>query len=101
AITSTVDGPAHVTVQAGDDWGLFYGMVSLCQLMEANDAGEIRVPAVEIVDYPEIAHRLAKCSASNPPAFVERYAAWLPLFKFSQIGLQYHGTNSKNPNPEF
>lgn len=100
-VETAANKAVRVTVQAVDDWGLFYGMVSLSQLMEANEAGDISVPAVQIVDYPEIAHRLAKCSASDSPVFVNRYAAWLPLFKISQIGLQYHGKNSKDPSPEF
>lgn len=56
---------------------------------------------MEILDSPELAHRLVKANAERPPAQVKPYVAWLPLLKISQIGLQYHGTNSKHPNADF
>jgi hypothetical protein len=45
--------------------------------------------------------KVAKTGAEASPDLVERFAAWLPLYKISQIGLQYHGKNSKNPEPDF
>ncbi len=97
---SPSSGP-RVTVEAADDWGLFYGLVSLAQILEANDAGELFVPAGELLDFPEIAHRLVKTSAAYPDSFIERLTGCLPLIKISQVGLQYHGRNSKDPGPVF
>ncbi len=98
----TPAGTPIVNLKAAHDLGLFYGMVSLSQLLEVDDAGNLMLPAGEILDFPEIACRLAKTSAAaNPPDLVARFAAWLPLYKFSQIGLQYHGHNSKNPGGNF
>lgn len=101
AAESSPTGRPILRLQAAHDWGLFYAMVSLCQLLDADDKGALSVPAVEVLDFPEIACRLAKTSAANPPGLVDQFAAWLPLFKISQIGLQYHGKNSKNPEADF
>ena len=100
-VESSSTGKPLMAIRAAHDWGLFYGLVSLCQLLDVDDAGNLCVPAVEILDFPEIAHRLAKTGAEAPPDLVERFAAWLPLYKISQVGLQYHGKNSKNPEPDF
>jgi len=82
--------------------GLYYGMVTLCQLFGTDASGRLCAPGVEIVDYPALAHRLAKLSASRtPPESVARFAGWLCLSKMSQIGLQYHGDNSKKPGGRF
>jgi len=97
---SAADG--GVTIRAVGDLGCFYGLVSLVQLIEAADDGGIRAPAVEIVDWPEIARRLSKASAtSSRLAGLRRAAEWLPLYKFSFMALQYHGKRSKDPEPPF
>ncbi len=104
AVKSSSNGTPVVNIQATHDWGLYYAMVTLCQLLDVDDAGEMVIPSLEILDFPEIAHRLAKLSASSTPADVARFARLLPPYKISLIGLQFHGafTNtSKQPGPEF
>jgi hypothetical protein len=94
-------GRPRVEVRAADDRGLFYGLVTLCQLLDANEAGALVAPAIEILDVPAIAHRLAKTSAENDPPLVRAFVSWLPLYKLSQVGLQYHGSNSRDPEANF
>jgi len=98
---TTAGGKPRVALRAVSDWGLYYGLVTLCQLLDVDDAGALRIPTIEVLDFPEIGHRLAKTSAANPPEVVARFVAWLPLLKISQVGLQYHGRSSKRPEPDF
>ncbi|MHC4799341.1 MAG: beta-N-acetylglucosaminidase domain-containing protein [Planctomycetota bacterium] len=98
----TKEGVPEVTIRSRDERGLFYGIVSLCQLLEKDDQSNLIVPEGEIVDFPELAHRLAKTSATHfLPKTNRRLAEWLSLMKFSLIGLQFHGENSKNPDANF
>ncbi|MGB9625290.1 MAG: glycoside hydrolase family 20 zincin-like fold domain-containing protein [Phycisphaerae bacterium] len=91
-----------VQLRASGGGGLYYGVVTLCQLLGTDASGRLCAAGVEIVDYPAIAHRLAKLSASGtPPESIARFAGWLCLSKLSQIGLQYHGDNSKDPGGYF
>jgi len=95
---------ACIQIQAVNDWGLYYGMVSACQILDITDQRDLYAPAVEILDFPEIARRLVKTSAANLPEAVTQGAMMLPIFKISQIGLQFHGrssTSSKEPGPDF
>jgi hypothetical protein len=89
-----------VRITAGSDFGMHYGLVSLCQLLENNGQGGIVLPLVRVADWPAIGLRLAKTSASSGSlAGLQQYAAWLPLFKMNVLGLQFHGGNSKEPAP--
>jgi hypothetical protein len=91
-----------VTVTACSDLGLYYGLVSLVQTICCDSQRRPVVPALTVADWPQISRRLAKTSASsNPPAKVAAFAAWLPLVKMNLIGLQYHGSRSKDPEPPF
>jgi len=95
-------GKGRVTIRASGSLGLYYGIVSLVQLVEPAPKGSVRVPAGEILDWPEIALRLAKTSATeNAPALANRFAAWMPLCKISQVGLQFHGAKSLEPDKNF
>ena len=92
----------RVSITACGEVGLYYGLVSLTQMVHLDQEGKTVVPAVAIADWPEVTFRLAKTSASmNPPERVAAFAAWLPLMKMNLIGLQYHGNQSKNPEPHF
>jgi hypothetical protein len=89
-----------IQITACSDLGVYYGLVSLCQLLDKEGAGGICVPAVQIADWPEIGLRLSKTSASTLPLpALEEYAAWLPLYKMNVMGLQFHGPNSNQPEP--
>jgi hypothetical protein len=93
-------GRGQVHIKACGDLGIYYGAVSLCQLMDQDQQGSIRVPSAKLVDWPEIGLRLAKTSASTLPLpELRNFAAWMPLYKINAVGLQYHGTNSLHPEP--
>lgn len=47
--------PEKVLIRSGSDKGLFYGLMSLTQLVKASDDGKI--PALKILDYPDMAWR--------------------------------------------
>lgn len=101
-LSVSASGKGQVTLRAAGDLGLYYGVVSLVQLVEADSKGKLQVPAGEILDWPEIAHRLAKTSATdNAPAIVNRFAAWMPFYKISQVGLQFHGVESLELDTNF
>jgi hypothetical protein len=89
-----------VQLTACSDLGIYYGLVSLCQLLDKDEPGGVCLAVVKIADWPEIGLRLAKTSASTLPLpALYEYAAWMPLYKMNVIGLQFHGTNSNQPEP--
>jgi len=96
------DSQGRVTIKASGHLGLFYGLVSLVQLVETDSKRKVRVPAGEILDWPEIALRLAKTSATdNAPPRANRFSAWMPLYKISHLGLQFHGSKSLELDENF
>ena len=89
-----------VQITASTDLGIYYGLVSLCQLLDRDGPENISVPEVKIADWPEIGLRLAKTSASTLPLpELQEFAAWMPLYKINVVGLQFHGTNSHDLGP--
>ncbi len=87
-----------IRLQATTGLGLYYGLVSLCQLVERNQDGSIEVPGIFIVDWPETSLRLAKTSATtNPMDRLMQFTDWMPVYKINMVGLQFHGTESKEP----
>lgn len=98
--TSTRGNRRAIQVTAVSDLGIYYALVSLCQLLEKSQSGGIVVPEAKIADWPEIGLRLAKTSASMLPLpELREFAAWMPLYKINQVGLQFHGTNSHELGP--
>ncbi len=91
-----------VTVSACGGPGLYYGLVTLVQLLARDERGSVCVPAATLADYPEVGLRLAKTSASaNPVEKVGAFSAWLPVMKMNLLGLQYHGGSSMKPEGNF
>jgi hypothetical protein len=89
-----------VTIGAASDLGLYYGLVSLCQLVEREESGQLWLPAVRIADWPEIGLRLAKTSATfDRPYWLAKLTEWMPVYKMNLVGLQFHGEDSKEPGP--
>jgi hypothetical protein len=89
-----------IQITACSELGIYYGLVSLCQLLDKDANGGLCVPVARIADWPEIGLRLSKTSASTSP-LSELYELlnWLPLYKLNVVGLQFHGTNSNEPEP--
>ena len=95
-------GNPFVTIQASSDLGIYYGLLTLCQLVTTDDTGRLVMPIATIADWPEIGLRLAKTSASiNKLSMLRRFSEWMKVFKINMIGLQYHGGNSKAPETPF
>ncbi len=92
----------EIAIDSAGPLGQYYALASLCQLLEKDAEGGVSVPLGAIADWPEVALRLAKTSASsNPPEKVAAFAGWLPLMKMNLIGLQFHGGSSKRPDANF
>jgi len=95
--TKNISGQnSMVEIRSCSDLGLYYGLVSLCQLTDSSEAGQVVLPEVKIVDYPEIGIRLAKTSATfDRPYWLRKLTDWMPVFKMRMVGLQFHGENSR------
>jgi len=92
----------NILVKACSELGIYYGLVSACQLVERDERNRICAPVMTIADWPEVGLRLAKTSASlNPTRRIMGLARWLPVYKINMIGLQYHGGSSKSPEETF
>lgn len=98
----TKDNASAVSITAASELGLYYGLVSVCQLVESDNNDKIIARETKIVDWPEIGLRLAKASATlNSLDRLQLFTKWLPVYKMSVVGLQYHGGNSLEPEEPF
>jgi hexosaminidase len=86
-----------VRIIASSDAGLFYGAVSLWQLMTADGGtGAVALQPLHIVDAPRFAYRgllLDSARHFQSPAFVERMIDWMALHKLNL--LQWHLTDDQ------
>ncbi|MGP8035042.1 MAG: family 20 glycosylhydrolase [Steroidobacteraceae bacterium] len=83
--------PGSIQVSAGDAPGLFYGVVTLWQLIAAQTLhdGAIALPALSIRDTPRFRWRglmLDSARHFQSPAFVMRYLDWMALHKLNVLG---------------
>lgn len=70
-------GRGVVQIAAYSELGIYYALVSLCQLLDKDEQGNLCLPVVTLGDWPEIGLRLAKTSASTSP---------LPELNDTQLG---------------
>jgi hexosaminidase len=94
----TLDVSAEgVRITSSSDAGLFYGAVSLWQLMTADGGtGAVTLRPMHIVDAPRFAYRgllLDSARHFQSPAFVERMIDWMALHKLNL--LQWHLTDDQ------
>jgi hexosaminidase len=80
-----------VLVRAGDPRGLFYGAVTLWQLISAQSLhdGIVAVPALSIRDTPRFRWRglmLDSARHFQSPEFILRYLDWMALHKLNVLG---------------
>jgi hexosaminidase len=80
--------PARIVVAASDARGLFYGAVTLWQLLTAGppDATAIMVPAMTINDSPRFRWRglmLDSARHYQSPAFIKQFIDWMSLHKLN------------------
>jgi hexosaminidase len=90
-------GDGRVTIAASTDAGLFYGAVTLWQLITADEGrGPVRLDPVAVADQPRFAWRgllLDSARHFQSPAFVERTIDWMALHKLNT--LQWHLTDDQ------
>ena len=86
-----------VRIVSSSDAGLFYGAVSLWQLMTADGGtGAVTLAPMHIADSPRFAYRgllLDSARHFQSPAFVERMIDWMALHKLNV--LQWHLTDDQ------
>ena len=80
--------PQGITVSAQNPNGLFYGMVTLWQLLTAHElrSNSIDVPAVHIEDAPQFRWRGFMLDVARhymPPTFIEQLLDWMALHKLN------------------
>jgi hexosaminidase len=90
--------PDGIDVIAGDPRGLFYGAVSLWQLVTADGAerGPATIAALDIADAPRFAWRgfmLDSARHYQPPAFIRDLIDWMALHKLNV--LHWHLTDDQ------
>lgn len=83
--------PGGIVVRAGDARGLFYGAVTLWQIISAQPlhAGTVEVPALSIRDTPRFRWRglmLDSARHFQSPQFILRYLDWMALHKLNVFG---------------
>jgi hexosaminidase len=83
--------PEQVVVRAGDPRGLFYGVVTLWQLLSAAPLrdGAVAIAAMDIRDTPRFQWRglmLDSARHFQSPEFILRYIDWMALHKLNVLG---------------
>jgi hexosaminidase len=92
---SLVSAPKRVVVSAGDTRGLFYGAVTLWQLLAKHGDGFV-VPAVSIEDAPRFRWRglmLDSARHYQPPEFIRKFIDVMALHKLNV--LHWHLTDDQ------
>ncbi len=87
-----------IEISASDAPGLFYGAITLWQLMTADaaDSGPSVIPAVRIADAPRFAWRglmLDSARHYQPPGFIKKLIDWMALHKLNV--LHWHLTDDQ------
>lgn len=84
--------PDKITIEAADEGGAFYGVQTLLQLMPAEiyskggNLGKIKIPCVEIVDYPRFGYRGAGLDVSRtffPLETIYDFIDWIAYHKIN------------------
>lgn len=79
--------PQKITI-AGKGAGLFYGIQTLIQFMPSDDAATIKLPCVQIEDYPRFAYRgmmLDVCRHFFSVEFVKKYIDLMAAYKLNNF----------------
>lgn len=76
----------YIKITATTRAGMFYGMISVLQMMQSNNDGSFSIPACEINDYPRFAWRgmlLDVCRHFFEKEFIKKYIDLLALHKMN------------------
>jgi hexosaminidase len=79
--------PQKITI-AGKGAGLFYGIQTLIQLMPADGIASVKIPCVQIEDYPRFAYRgmmLDVCRHFFSVEFVKKYIDLMAAYKLNNF----------------
>jgi hypothetical protein len=90
---------ARVRIQAAGDLGLYYGTLTLVQMLQQSTEGHLTVPGAEITDWPEVGRRLAKLRAVSELEMLREATAWFGLYRFNLTALHYFSPPAKRPKP--
>ena len=93
---SLIVSPERIVVSASDSRGLFYGAVTLWQLLGSDSSAEIRIPAVTINDSPRFRWRglmLDSARHYQSPEFIKRFIDVMALHKLNV--LHWHLTDDQ------
>lgn len=75
-----------VTILAGSDTSVFYGIQTLIQLLPTTNASTLSIPAVSITDYPRFGYRGMHLDVSRhffDVTFIKQYIDYLALHKMN------------------
>ncbi len=92
----------QINIFASSNTGVYYALHSLVQILIKSDEDRYYLPQGKLIDWPEIAIRLAKTSASyNNSRQLNSLIELSKKFKLNMVGLQYHGKQPKFPEHNF
>jgi hexosaminidase len=88
--------PQQIQISAGDARGLFYGAITLWQLLTSESASEVAIPAMTINDAPRFAWRgvmLDSARHLQSPAFIRKFIDAMAMHKLNV--LHWHLTDDQ------
>lgn len=78
--------PNDINISQSDPLGNFYGMLTLLQLIPAEQKTEVKLPCLHIIDSPKYGWRGMHLDCARhffPVDFVKKYIDYLTMFKFN------------------
>ncbi|WP_460891164.1 beta-N-acetylhexosaminidase [Rufibacter soli] len=81
-------GAHYIRLKARDVPGMVHGIQTLLQLLPLKQVKEVKLPTVEIKDYPRFAYRGMHLDVSRhifPMAFLKKYLDYLAFHKFNNF----------------
>lgn len=83
--------PGVVQIEGNGEAGLFYGVQSLLQLLQADGAGKWRLPVGTICDWPALKLRFVHWDTKHHqdrPETLKRFIDWAAFFKVNAVGFE-------------
>ena len=88
---------ARVRLRAAGDLGIYYGCLTLGQMLRQDADGAMVVPEIEVADWPEVGHRLVKQNALKDTAALRQATACFALLRFDLTALHLVSPPAKDP----
>lgn len=83
--------PNIVRISGNTEWGLFYGVQSLLQLLRPSSTGNLKLPEGIITDWPNLDLRVIHWDTKHHQDHIEtlkRYIDWAAFFKVNAIAFE-------------